>query len=328
MDQFLYQLESKPLCEFNFSDLLKTDETRLENSIFEEIPLSNKNKNTDSRRIVNPKNYQAKGIHPQTNQTQIGNNTTKREKEKVTGKKKHQVNANSQLGNIKSKQIKSIRANFKDNKKAVSLNQETEQSPLKGVSKVQQTKKRQPRKRGRTLKPDELKKRIYLSSIKKIDNVKDLTKEERRLRRLERNRESARRTREKKKMQEMKKQNEISKLQKLVATLQKEILVKDEAISKISKLIPSDPVSIPTNKRLQIVQILHEHYPPNETNRNNRQENNTTKTIDTHPNNGPNVGAFNAPVMANKINSNRTFTNLTSKDLQSKDRNDFDLLNF
>ncbi|KAJ6241059.1 g-box-binding factor 3-related [Anaeramoeba flamelloides] len=329
MDQYLFQFDSKQTHEYNFSDLLETDEIRLENSFFEEIPLPKKKNNSSMRRTTNLKNFQKKETHLQRNQTPTRNKTTKRETEKKTRKKNHKVNANTtRLKNINPKQIKSIQANLKGKKKAVSTNQETEQSPLKGASKVQQTKKRQPRKRGRTLKPAELKKRKYLSSIRKIDNVKDLTKEERRIRRLERNRESARRTREKKKMQEMRQQNEIARLQKLVEALQKEIHAKDEVVSKLSKLIPSDPISRPTNKRPQIIQISSDFYRPKDTNRNSEHDHNTTKTINTHPNNRTNSGGVNNTVLVNTIHSKGNCSTCVSKDKQSKNLNNFDLLHF
>ncbi|KAJ3430838.1 camp-response element binding protein-related [Anaeramoeba flamelloides] len=328
MDQYLFQFDSKPTHEYNFSDLLETDEIRLENSIFEEIPLSNKKNNSSMRRTTNLKNFQKKETHLERNQTLTRNKTTKRETEKKQEKKIIKLMQIQQLGNIKSKQIKSIQANLKGKKKAVSTNQETEQSPLKGASKVQQTKKSQPRKRGRTLKPAELKKRKYLSSIRKIDNVKDLTKEERRIRRLERNRESARRTREKKKIQEMRQQNEIARLQKLVEALQKEIHAKDEVVSKLSKLIPSDPISRPTNKRPQIIQISSDFYRPKDTNRNNEHDHNTTKTINTHPNNRTNSGGVNNTVLVNTIHSKGNCSTCVSKDKQSKNLHNFDLLHF
>ncbi|KAJ3448802.1 basic-leucine zipper transcription factor f-related [Anaeramoeba flamelloides] len=96
-----------------------------------------------------------------------------------------------------------------------------------------QTKK----KHGRALDDGALKIRQRLAKIEDPEMIKNLTQEEKRLRRLERNRLSAKRTRMRKKNEEKDSGGQISKLQKIVQQLKNQLNQQTSEIRRLNSVI-------------------------------------------------------------------------------------------
>ncbi|KAJ6238263.1 hypothetical protein M0813_26231 [Anaeramoeba flamelloides] len=161
----------------------------------------------------------------------------------------------------------------------------TENKEKKGTKDIKEKKDNKtigqvvPTKRlwrnGRSLPPEEIKRRRALAAIVDIREVKKLSKEDRRLRRLERNRESARRTRMKKKGKGNKYEDEISELRLLVEELKQQMYKQKNEISRLTKIVNESEITYQKNLDLEMCSLREtkdNKYKANETNYLNEEE--------------------------------------------------------